>query len=283
MTFAAKRGKIKRKTGTEGDRRMFGSEDRYQYIASPLIEVICQLRFPAILSIAAQEPAAFQERIRGDYPIYAARQDQVAPRVVNANTPNPTLEPQKPVTNYNFLSEDKRWKVNLTSGFIALSTVSYRRWEEFAGRLDKLLAEFIEIYHPAFFERIGLRYVNAVSRQRLHLEGRPWNELVQPAYLGVMGEFDVEEEQLTKCATDIDLKLEGDCGLKLHAGLGLLGDGKRDPEVKFILDNDLSGSGSIPMAQAPELLDRLHGYADRLFRGGITSELHSAMGPEPMG
>lgn len=261
---------------------MFGSEDRYQYVAPPLVEVICQLRFPAILSIAAQEPAAFQERIRGEYPLYAVRQDQVAPRVVNANTPNPTLEPQKPVTNYNLISEDKRWKVNLTSTFIALSTVSYRRWEEFAGRLDKLLAEFIEIYHPAFFERIGLRYVNAVSRQRLRLEGRPWNELIQPAYLGVMGEMDVDEGSLTKCATDIDMKLEGDCSLKLHAGLGLLGDGKRDPEVKFIFDQDLSAAGKINAAAVPEKLLTLHRHADRVFRGAITSELHGAMGPEPM-
>lgn len=262
---------------------MFGSEDRFQYIAPPLIEVICQLRFPAILSISAQEPAAFQERIRGEYPLYAVRQDQVAPRVVNANTTNPTLETQKPVTNYNFLSEDKRWKVNLTSGFIALSTVSYRRWEEFAGRLDKLLAEFIEIYHPAFFERIGLRYVNAVSRQRLHLEERAWNELIQPAYLGVMGEFDVEEEQLTKCAADVDMKLEGNCGLKLHAGLGLLGDGKQDPEVKFIFDQDLASAGRITAGEVPGKLLALHGYADRVFRGAITSELHAAMGPEPIG
>lgn len=266
----------------EGDEGMFGSEDRYQYMAPPVIEVICQLRFPAILSISAQEPAAFQERIRGEYPIYAARQDQIAPRVVNANTPNPTLETQKPVTNYNFLSEDKRWKVNLTSGFIALSTVSYRRWEEFAGRLDKLLAEFIAIYHPAFFERIGLRYVNAVSRQRLHLEERPWNELIQPAYLGVMGEFDVEEGWLSKCATDIDMKLEGDCGLKLHAGLGLLGDGKRDPEVKFIFDQDLSAAGNLSAVEVPGKLLTLHSYADRIFRGAVTSELHAAMGPEPM-
>ncbi len=261
---------------------MFASEDRYEYVAPPLIEVICQLRFPAILSISAQEPAAFQERIRGTYPIYAARKDQAAPRVVNANTPNPTLETPKPVTNYNFVSEDKRWKVNLTSGFIALSTVGYRRWEEFAGRLDKLLAEFIAIYHPAFFERIGLRYVNAVSRQRLHLEGRPWNELIQPAYLGVMGEFDVEEEWLTKCATDVDLKLEEGCALKLHAGLGLLGDGKQDPEVKFIFDQDLSAGGNISAAGVPEKLLALHSYADRIFRGAITSELHGAMGPEPI-
>ena len=144
------------------------------------------------------------------------------------------------------------------------------------------MAEFIAIYHPAFFERIGLRYVNAVSRQRLHLEGRPWNELIQPAYLGVMAEFDVEEEQLTKCATDIDMKLEGDCGVKLHAGLGLLGDGKQDPEVKFIFDQDLSCGGNISPAGVPQRLLTLHGHADRIFRGAVTSELHSAMGPEPI-
>ena len=70
------------------------------------------------------------------------------------------LEPQKPITNYNFISEDGRWKLNLTQGFIALSTLSYTRWEDFATRLDRPLAQFIQLYQPAFFERIGLRYVN---------------------------------------------------------------------------------------------------------------------------
>ena len=261
---------------------MFASDDRYRYMAPTVIETICQLRFPTILSIGAQEPAAFQERIRSDYPIYQLQQDRPAPRVTGANTANPTLETQKPINNYTFLSEDKRWKVNMTSGFIALSTVNYVLWEDFAQRLDWVLAEFIEIYHPAFFERIGLRYVNAVSRQRLHLEESDWSDLIQPAWLGVMAEPDVETQSLTKCAVDVEMKLEEDCRAKIHAGLGLLGDGKRDPEVKFILDNDLSTSGSIQMAQVPDRLQTLHTYADRIFRGAITSELHTAMGPEPI-
>lgn len=261
---------------------MFASADRYRYMAPAVIETICQLRFPAILSIGAQEPAAFQERIRGDYPRYQLNQDRPAPRVVGANTPNPTLETQKPINNYTFLSEDNRWKVNLTSGFIALSTVGYTRWEDFAGRLDKVLAEFIEIYHPAFFERVGLRYVNAVSRKRLHLEESDWADLIQPAWLGVMAEPDVAEKDLTKCAVDVEMALEDNCRAKIHAGLGLLGDGKRDPEVKFILDDDLSSAGSIQISQVPDLLQTLHTYADRIFRGAITSELHTAMGPEPI-
>ena len=261
---------------------MFASDDRYLYMAPPVIETICQLRFPAILSIGAQEPAGFQERIRADYPRYQLQHDQPAPRVMNANTPNPTLEAAKPINNYVFISEDNRWKVNLTSGFVALSTVAYTRWEDFAGRLDKVLAQFIDIYHPAFFERVGLRYVNAVSRKRLHLEESDWADLIQPAWLGVMAEPDVEDKALSKCTVDVEMALEEGCRAKVHAGLGLLGDGKKDPEVKFILDNDLSVTGNVKTPELPGQLQILHTYADRIFRGAITSELHTAMGPEPI-
>ena len=48
------------------------------------------------------------------------------------------------------------WKINLTQNFVALSTLGYTSWEEFAQKLDKVLALFIQIYQPAFFERLGL-------------------------------------------------------------------------------------------------------------------------------
>ena len=53
---------------------LFAPYERYQYARAPLVEVICQLRFPTILSIGAKEPAEFQEAIRKDLPQYAARQ-----------------------------------------------------------------------------------------------------------------------------------------------------------------------------------------------------------------
>ena len=118
---------------------LFAPYERYQYARAPLVEVICQLRFPTILSIGAKEPAEFQEAIRKDFPQYAARQEQLPPKVVKKGNAT-ALEPQKPITNYNFISEDGRWKLNLTQGFIALSTLSYTRWEDFATRLDRPLA-----------------------------------------------------------------------------------------------------------------------------------------------
>ena len=102
---------------------LFAPYERLQYARSPLVEVICQLRFPTILSIGANEPAAFQEAVRKDFPRYAARQEQVPPKVVKKGNAT-ALEPQKPITNYHFVSEDGRWKLNLTQNFIALSTLS---------------------------------------------------------------------------------------------------------------------------------------------------------------
>ena len=51
---------------------MFYERDRYQYRKNQLLEVICQLRFPTILSISAREPADFQDAIRDEFPKYVS-------------------------------------------------------------------------------------------------------------------------------------------------------------------------------------------------------------------
>lgn len=257
---------------------LFAPYERLQYARSPLVEVICQLRFPTILSIGANEPAAFQEAVRRDFPRYAARQEQLPPKVVKKGNAT-ALEPQKPITNYHFVSEDGRWKLNLTQNFIALSTLSYQRWEDFAARLDQALAQFIQIYQPAFFERLGLRYVNAISRQRLGLEDQLWDDLIRDHYVGILGQPDVEETEITKCSLDVETPLVGGYRMKVHAGPGLIGGGKTDKEVKFILDGDFSTSGQLTADSVPAKLEDMHRFALCLFRGAITDELHQAMGP----
>lgn len=259
---------------------LFAEYDRFQYARSPLVEVICQLRFPTILSIGSQEPAAFQESIRQEFPRYIAKQEQLPPKLKPG--PTPVLEPQKPVTNYNFISTDGVWKLNLTQSFISLSTLRYQRWEDFAARFDKPLAQFIQIYQPAFFERIGLRYVNAISRRALGAEDLLWDDLIQTPYLGILGEPDVTESDVNKCATEMECTLAGDCRMKLRAGPGILKNAKSDNEVKFLLDEDFSTAGNLPADSIPDHLEDLHRYAVRVFRGAITSELHTLMGPTPI-
>lgn len=250
---------------------LFPDYEPCTYENNQLLEVICQLRFPAILSINETLPAAFQEDIRSEFPQFSVNAEQV---------PAQPGQPPRTVNNYQFISADGKWKINLTQNFIALSSNSYTNWHTFAGKLDKPLGKFIQRYRPAYFERVGLRYMNAVSRVNLGLEDVPWSDLIQPAWLGVLDEEDVPEQAVTQSVTEAELGLPNGARLKAHTGPGhLKRNGKEEPEVRFILDFDLSMRGQIAVQNAAGTLEVLHDGANRTFQGAITIKLHEAMDP----
>ena len=259
---------------------MFSTEKRCIYQDNPLAEVICQLRFPEILTIGTTVPDQFQEAIRSEFPLFSHRQEAPAPNLTG--TPgNLTVQNQPTVTNYQFTSADGMWRVNLTSKFISLSCSKYTRWEDFAKKLDRPLAAFIQIYKPAFFDRIGLRYVNFISRSQLDLEGVPFSQLIQPSYLGILGEEDVQETTTVRSSVDADVTIRGGCRAKIHAGLGLVKKhGQPDKEVKFIFDQDLYMPGQLPVNLSAGALQTLHTQSYSIFRGAITEKLHDAMDPK---
>ena len=262
---------------------LFSGHPRTQYRNAPAHEVICQLRFPTILSINTVEPADFQEAIRAEFPKYARRQDVTPPKITLSNGAAPKVEQQPPVINYNFLSADSQWKLNLTKDFIALSTLHYTGWEEFARHLDKPLAAFIKLYKPAYFQRVGLRYVNIFSRSKLGIEGAKWADLISPAYVGPLCQPDVIEENFLNCASDLLFQLDSSCRAKIHAAPGRVKNNAQgapqDPEVKFIFDMDLSMSGDVPCTLSAAGLETLHGHATRIFEGAVTDQLRAAMDP----
>lgn len=259
---------------------MFSYEMRCRYRSHQLAEVICQLRFPEILAIEANSPVDFQESIRDEYPQFLRRQEMVPPRITGAPG-NLSVQKQNAVTNYQFMSADGTWRVNLTSKFISFSTSRYEGWEDFAGRLDKPLAAFIKVYRPAYFERVGLRYLNFISRFELGLEGVPFSELIAPCYLGPLAEDDVAEDSTTRCSIDVEMAVRGGCRAKLHAGPGLVKrGGKEEKEVKFVFDQDLYMPGQLQPNLLTGALQTLHSQADAIFRGAITKKLHDAMEPE---
>ena len=259
---------------------LYSDHARVHYDKPQLAEVICQLRFPAILSIGSREPVDFQEAVRGMFPRYAVKQEQPA---VPPAAPGARTEAPRPVVNHSFISADGHWKLNLTHGFISLSTVAYPGLEGFGQRFDLPLAQFIRIYQPAFFERIGLRYVNIFSRRALELEGEPWRELIAAPYLGILAEEDVDESAARKCSVDVEMNLDSTCRVKLHASPGMVKqnvpNAPQDPEVKFILDMDLFMGGQIDPRMAAGGLETLHGHSTPLFQGAITDKLHTALEP----
>lgn len=258
---------------------MFSSEPRCLYQRNQLADVICQLRFPDILSINTNPPADFQEKIRNTFPKYAANVEAAAPKIIG--TPgNFQLNNQQPTMNYQFTTADGVWRVNLTSRFISLACNRYTSWEDFAKMLDAPLSEFIKLYKPAYFERIGLRYINFVSRKELDLEDVPFSELFQPPYLGILGDDNVEERSTSRSGVDAELSISGGCKVKLHAGPGLVKRGNEtDKEIKFIFDQDLFMAGNIPVNYSAGALQTLHTQAYPIFRDAVTETLHNAMLP----
>ena len=259
---------------------MFSTEPRVTYRRNQLGEVICQLRFPEILAISAKPPVDFQEAIRADFPQYSSRMEAPAPKL--AGVPgNLSLQNQPAVINYQFVSADGIWRVNLTAKFISLACSRYTSWEDFAARLDKPLAAFIQTYKPAYFERIGLRYVNFFSRRALSLEGTPFRELIAEKYLGILADEQIPEASTARATVDAEIAIRGGCRVKLHAGPGLMKqNGQADKEVKFIFDQDLYMPGQLAVNLSAGALQTLHAQADSIFRGAITELLHEAMEPE---
>lgn len=261
---------------------MFSQEPRCHYRKAQVAEVICQLRFPEILAVSAKDPVDFQEAIRQDFPQFSRRMEAPAPKLMG--TPGKlTLQNQPPVTNYQFVSADGVWRVNLTSRFISLTCTRYSCWEDFAARLDKPLAAFIRVYKPAYFERIGLRYLNFISRRELELEDVPFRELIAPRYLGVLAEESVAESATARSSVDAELAIRGGCRVRLHAGPGRVErSGVDDKEVKFVFDQDLYMPGQLPLNLSAAALQTLHAQADSIFRGAITNVLHHAMEPSSL-
>ena len=250
--------------------------NKYEYARNQLIEVICQLRFPVILAAETREPTDFQELVRGKFPRYALQTGKVQSQAG-----------EQTVRTHVFLSKDGKHKISLTKNFIALSTMGYTNWDAFAALLDEPLGHFINVYRPAYFERIGLRYINGFSRSKLSLESCRWNELISPQYLGVLA-GDVDENSVSRSTTEIEMKLDERCAVKLHAGPGHIKRGIRtgdtvqqvqEKEQRFIFDEDVFATGNTEIQDAAKMLEQLHTHATHLFSGALTEKLHEAMAP----
>ena len=252
---------------------MFEPKDRVRYEKNQIVNVVCQLRFPTILAISAREPAEFQEAVRGDYPVYQRRMERPAAAPGAAQSTGET-------PNYAFRTASGDCAINLTNQFLAVSAPRYTDWEAFAHRLDRAAAEFSRIYRPAFFERVGLRYINAFSRKDLDLEGVPFRELFQPCYLGILGEEDVNEASTTRCSMDVEIALRGGCRAKIHAGPGMV---KRGGQVDgYIAGHEqivVQNEANLLVLLSAEAMQTLHQQAGSLFLGAVTQRLDDALEP----
>jgi uncharacterized protein (TIGR04255 family) len=159
----------------------FPDTPRIKYASNPLVEVICQVRFPPVLKIAAQLPDAFQERIRAIFPVYNENTSVFAGLELPAELlqmVRSTMPPGFQKGPSAFTTEDGIWTLTLAKDFLALSTKNYERWDDFWQHLAPALAALQDVYTPVAYTRTGLRYRDVIRRSMLGLQGVPWRELL---------------------------------------------------------------------------------------------------------
>lgn len=249
-------------------------DKRVRYKKCPLVEVIFQLRFPTILSVNAKQPAEFQEAIRKQFPFYEEGVEQqneflITPAIGQAQMRTTQNK------NYSFVSTDNMYKVNLTSTFLSISTLNYSQWEDFSKRIKYASEIFESIYEPAFYTRVGLRYIDVIERSALGLTGRKWIELVQPHVLGIAA---IEDYRVNSYSSETEFKdTEDGINTKTHFEFV---HANGNEETSLLIDCDYYKNDTTSTKQMLSVADRLHVHSSRFLRTAITDELHNAMKPE---
>lgn len=252
--------------------------ERVIYKRNPLMEVVCQLRFPPILKISHQEPVEFQDAIRFKYPLFETARPQF-PSEISQVVQQLGLPFQSDVT-YSFKSEDQRWSLSVTKDFIALTTSSYERYEQFKQRLEEALEIFESIYKPSFYTRVGLRYQDLIIRSKLGIEDKNWPELIAEHVASELHEpnFSPSIQTIMK-----NLVLKTEVGqINLNHGLVNVKEAQSDSsEIAYLFDADFYTEQKIESNRDVwNLLNQFNQSAGRLFRWSITDTLHNAMQPQ---
>lgn len=254
----------------------FPHSPRVIYTRNPLVEVICQLKFPPILRIESEPPATFQERIRKEYPLLQeAIPDQPLLPPNFAKVLGQAVPGFFQGRAYTFVSEDEKWKLVLTREFLALSTPRYERWEGFRSKLQVAVDALVSAYEPAFFVRVGLRYRDVIRKSMPGLERLEWSKLLRPHILGELSHPKLARE-VQHSAHDVLISLTDGRG-QVRVLHGLIRE-EQSKEMSYSIDSDFFYEGRTEPKDAFRYLDSFNREAGKLFRWCITPLLHKRLG-----
>ncbi len=251
----------------------FPESERVIYGETPLVQVICQIRFPTILGIGSTDPADFQERIRSEYPLYERRSSLSADAAELAQRLAIPLPPANVI--HSFKTEEEDREIVLANEYLTLTDNAYERWETFVSSLETVKTALEELYRPSFYSRVGLRYINFINRKRLKLEEVTWAELMNPILVGVLADDHVGPH-VEEASGESLLDLGAGGRVRIRHGLA------RQPEIEefgYMIDADFFTTEKEGETDVSARLADFNRLAGRLFRWAIADRLHQALRP----
>lgn len=237
---------------------------------APLVQVLAQLRFPAITSLARAEfVAPFQEALRSKYPILRAEQ----PSLMFQASLNGEPMQFGASTTWRLHDKNDTWRISLAQDFVAIETTAYTSRADFYGRWEQVLTALHKITELSVYDRQGVRYINRLNGDDLG----DLQRLVRPEVLGINSNRFAATLVHSLCES----RFHKD-GSNLTVRWGILpANATTDPgiaplsEPGWILDLDMSSAGSKDFSVPAAITEATH-FAERIytfFRWATTEEL----------
>lgn len=156
--------------------------------------------------------------------------------------------------------------------------MKYKQWEDLKEKFKTPLGAFIDIYDQSYFDRIGLRYIDAIDKEKLNLKNVEWRELIQPHLLGCLG-LDEDSYKIKSSVMNTEIVME-DVSVKISSGLGRINQENNVAGEVFILDCDYFEAKKVEMSEIDKVSMKLHQKSTSFFRKSITKKLHEVMEPQ---
>jgi len=135
-----------------------------------LDRVICQIRYPAILSIE-RDLASFQDKIKDKYPKFST--------IKNYQLGDGFLSDIK---DNVFKNENETLSVSVSVVALSITTNNYTNWDNFSSEIEKLFEDFSECFEVKDITRIGLRYINAIRPSSLNYAAGDIAKIIKDKY-----------------------------------------------------------------------------------------------------
>jgi uncharacterized protein (TIGR04255 family) len=256
----------------------FPESERVVYEVHTLNQVICQLTFPPILAIGSEAPAAFQDRIRNEYPLYQRQETPQVPKEISDLLANLPVRPPASVVHH-FSTADEKRVIALGPESVSVTETDYDEWPALRPQIEIAKRALEEIYQPAFYSRVGLRYQDVLDRDVLGLAHRAWSDLLNPALTGFLGaeEAEIREsvtEQWETTVVRLDPPVAGGA-VRVQHGLATA---EGESKVVYLLDADYFTNTRQEGAAVLDILDHFRREAGNLFRWAISPLLDDALG-----
>lgn len=134
-----------------------------KYKNPPIIEAVCEFRFLPDGDLDIKKVENFYEEIKSDFPIQEKRKKHFIDLKVEKGKPVKENFRQGFIEFDQFLSEDKKYFVQLDKGRVSIHRVKpYISWGDFNPLIKKVYTSYIKNFSPLKITRVGIRYVNEI-------------------------------------------------------------------------------------------------------------------------